>query len=170
MTKKILSDYESTNEKLFQLFSEFKPEHINTVPFEGSWTAAQLAEHLYKSDKLILKTVNGPVKPTERQPDEKVSVIKEVFLDFKTKMKSPDFNTPSNKEHEQKEMLNSLEEKKEEITQVIKTKNLSDTCLSFTLPEMGELTRLEWIYFGIYHMQRHTHQLKNIFEKLEGKK
>jgi len=169
MTKEILRDSENTNAELLQLFSSFKQEQINVVPFEGSWTAAQLAEHLLKSDLLILKTLNGPVKQTDRQPDEKVKIIKELFLDFNTKMKSPDFNTPSNTVHVQEKLLNSLSEKKEEITEVIKTKNLSETCVSFALPELGEFTKSEWIYFDIYHSQRHIHQLKNIFQKLTNK-
>jgi len=166
MTIEILRDSENTNAKLLQLFSSFRQDQINVVPFEGSWTAAQLAEHLLKSDVIILKTLKGPVKQTERKPDVKVMIIKEIFLDFNTKMKSPDFNTPSNKVHEQKKLLNSLSEKREEITEAIKTKNLSEICVSFALPELGEFTRTEWIYFDIYHSQRHIHQLKNIFQKL----
>jgi len=168
MTKETLRDFENTNVELLQLFSSFNQEQINVVPFEGSWTAGQLAEHLLKSDVLILKTLNEPIKQTERQPNEKVKVIKEMFLDFNTKMKSPDFNTPSNKVHDKDKLLISLSEKNEEITQIIKTKNLSETCENFAVPDLGEFTKLEWIYFDIYHKQRHTHQLKNIFQRLSN--
>jgi len=166
MTKETLRDFEDTNLELLQLFSSFNQEQINAVPFEGSWTAGQLGEHLLKSDVLILKTLNGSMKQTERQPDEKIKIIKEMFLDFNTKMKSPDFNTPSNKAHDQEKLLNSLAEKRDQITKVINTKNLSETCESFAVPDLGEFTRLEWIYFDIYHKQRHTHQLKNILQKV----
>jgi hypothetical protein len=48
--------------------------------------------------------------------------------------------------------------------------DLSKTCQGFQLPGSAAFTRAEWIWFAIYHTQRHTRQLKNILEVINGKK
>ena len=61
-------------EKLFaELLSTVKSmnaEQFNSVPFEGSWSAAQVAEHLSKSYDLIEALATSSTK-TERLVDEK---------------------------------------------------------------------------------------------------
>ena len=54
----------------------------------------------------------------------------------------------------------------DKMIEAIKTLNLSETCTAFELPGFGEFTRAEWIYFAMYHTQRHTHQLKKIYERM----
>ncbi len=67
-------------------------------------------------------------------------------------------------------MLAAWEDTKAKITEAIKTLDLSATCTVFELPGFGEFTRSEWIWFAIYHTQRHTHQLKNIYDILINQK
>ncbi|MGO3653762.1 MAG: hypothetical protein ACTJFN_05275, partial [Sphingobacterium sp.] len=40
--------------------------------------------------------------------------------------------------------------------------DLSLTCIDFSIPEYGEFTRFEWIWFNIYHTQRHMLQLESM--------
>src|SRR5688572_13239861 len=82
--------FESATQELLQLLKSFDQQQINTVPYEGSWTAAQVGEHLFKSDSAILNALHGPVKETERAADENVEGINGQFLDFSTRMKAPD--------------------------------------------------------------------------------
>ena len=170
MTNEISIEFEGVKRELIQAISVFNEEEFNTIPFKGSWTAGQVAEHVYKSVSAFTKGLYGKVKPTTRQPDEKVEPIKKTFLDFDTKMSSPDFIIPSNGFHDKNAILSSLKSTMDKITEAIKTFDLSATCLSFIPPAIGELTRLESIYFVIYHTQRHIHQLKNISQKVVNKK
>ena len=170
MTNEILGEFEGVKKGLIQTISTFNQEEFNTIPFKGSWTAGQVAEHVYKSVSSFTKGLYGKVKPTTRQPDEKVEPIKKAFLDFDTKMSSPDFILPSSGAHDKNATLNSLENTMDKITDAIKKFDLTETCLSFVPPVIGELTRLESIYFVIYHTQRHIHQLKNISQKVVNKK
>lgn len=165
MVKEISNELQSTTDELVRLLSSFSKEQFNKVPFEGSWTAGQLAEHMHKSYG-VAELLYGPVKETKRDPAEKVKQIKEIFLNFDTKMKSPDFIVPENKAYDKSTLLNSLHESIEKIKHGTATLNLDETCTAFALPGLGEMTRTEWIYFVIYHTQRHVHQLKNIAEKI----
>src|ERR1700744_2376376 len=73
----------------------FDQDNINTVPFEGSWTGGQVAEHILKSVSGILETLNSPSKPTERNPEEFVKPLGDAFLNMDIKFQSPDFIIPS---------------------------------------------------------------------------
>lgn len=166
MKQEILKDLENTTDELLKTLDGVKSEDVDRVPFEGSWTAGQLAEHLLKSDETMLKILNGETKKSERKHDEKVEGIKKIFLNFSSKMKAPDFNTPLESVHKKDNIVSTFEENKKGFSDVIKSKELSEICTGFSLPGLGEMTRYEWIYFNIYHKQRHTHQLKNIVQKL----
>lgn len=164
--KEILTEIGNTITAFQQLISSFNEEQINKVPFEGSWTAGQVAQHIIMANGGFAEVLNGPVKDTEREADKMVEEIKQQFLDFTTKFKSPDFILPLNKEYHKARLLNALEEIKLNVSKAIDELDLSKTCLAFELPVYGHLTRLEAVYFLIFHTQRHAHQLRGIKAKL----
>jgi hypothetical protein len=170
MTKDILIEMTETANKLLHTISSFPRDKFNTIPFEGSWTAAQVSDHILKFVSGVLEMLYTNTKPTTREPDEKSGAIKAMFLDFNTKMKSPDFVLPGNTPIEKEKLITGLEDTKTKLIAAIKTLDLSATCTVFELPGFGEFTRAEWIWFAIYHTQRHTHQLKNIYAVLVAKK
>lgn len=170
MAKEILSEMTNTADKLLQGISDFPAEKFNTIPFEGSWTAAQVSDHILISVVGVLELLFTGTRPTTRQADEKVEAIKTMFLDFTIKMQSPDFVLPRNTPIEKGQMLSAWKDLKTKITEAINTLDLSATCTAFELPGFGEFTRLEWLWFAICHTQRHTHQLKNIYEILISEK
>ncbi len=166
-TKDLCASFDYTTSALLQLISSVSAKKLNTVPFAGSWTAAQVGEHLLKS-YAIVDVLNGPVKKTERQPGEKIESIREVFLDFTIKMTAPEFIIPTGNLIDKELLLFNLQSRLAQIKEVVQTKDLSEICTSWSLPKLGELTRLEWVHFILYHTQRHNHQLQNIFESLEN--
>jgi hypothetical protein len=165
-SKELISEFENAAKELTELISSMDQEQINKLPFEGSWTAGQLAQHLIKSNSGFLEIINGPVKETERSPNEMVETIKADFLDFSTKTESPDFVVPENTYYQKEALLGALEDIRKKVNQVICTLDLTKTCLAFELPVYGTLTRLEAINFIIYHSKRHIHQLKNIYQRV----
>ncbi len=169
-TQELQSDVNKTFTELAEIISSFNEDQINLIPFEGSWTAGQVAEHILLSVSGFEKTINGSVAETERAPDALKDKIKASFLDFTIKMKSPDFIIPAEKNYKKDDLLNAFQNLKDKINHAIETLNLTKTCLSFELPLLGFLTRLESLYFILYHTQRHIQQLKNIYQKLKETK
>ena len=100
------------------------------------------------------------------EPNISEAFIKGLFLDFTTKMISPQFILPPDEATEKEELISHLKTVSGKVTEAIQTLNLTEICLDFALPGMGEMTRAEWIFFIIYHTQRHIHQLENISRKL----
>jgi len=162
-----MREADETLSALENVFSDFDAGQINEVPFEGSWTAGQLAAHMVLSNSGFLQVINGAVTETDKPADLMVGEIKKDFLNFDVKYDSPKEIYPEDRAYNQLELLQSLEQIRAGISNAVTGLDLTKTCASYELPGYGYLTRLEAVYFVIYHTQRHVHQLKNIYNKLD---
>jgi hypothetical protein len=168
METQISNELKKTFDELIQLISSASEKELNEVPFEESWTAAQVAEHLLKSYGII-DILNAPQTKTERSPFEKVELLRSIFLNFDIKVKSGPSLFPSDDVINKEELLNTLEKRIAEINEIIRTKDLSELCESINAPRFGTMTKLEWLHLILYHTQRHNRQIKNIFQHLKTK-
>lgn len=166
MKEEIISDFDKTTADLLATLSLFSNEDFNKIPFEGSWTAGQVAEHLYKSESNIPNVLNGNSKETGGDPFEKTAIIKSIFLDFTTKLKSPEFILPTAGEKNKDLFIKAFEGTRKELRNLIDTKDLDRTFTDFPFPQVGEFTGWEWICFANSHSARHIRQMKIIYEKL----
>lgn len=160
-----ISKFNSTMQELLGLLNTVTQDKINQIPFEGSWTVGQVGDHLLKSYGLF-ETLRGNVEPTTRPVNEKFPIIENVFLNFETKLKSPDFILPTTDPIDKEVLVESISHRVEEIILYMKENDLSPTCLDFELPDSGPFTRLEWLQLMYCHTQRHNRQLRKILEKL----
>jgi hypothetical protein len=166
-TDKLLAYFNEIFSDLENSILLFDEHWFNQIPFEGSWTPGQVVQHIKLSAGNFAHVLNGEVATTERPIDEKVAILKDIFLNYESKMKSPDFIKPPFDNYDKEQLLGEISAIKRDIAKEIPTLDLSKTCLAFELPRMGHLTRLEAIYFVIYHTQRHVNQLKNISKNLK---
>lgn len=157
--------FDQTMRELILILEEFSTSELNEIPFSGSWTAGQVADHLYRS-YAVIHTLNGNIVPANRAADEKISGIKDLFLNFNIKMNSPEGIIPSTEFIEKENLITGLKDRISQIRDLIARKDLSLVCTDFAIPEYGPFTRLEWVYFTIYHTQRHLKQLEQIKEKV----
>lgn len=162
MEKELINEIEHTSSELLQVTGRFGQSAFNTAPFEGSWTPGQVVEHIYLSASGILSTVKGNTGPTERDPRQMVTPLRDAFLNFNIKMQSPDFILPSNDPQDKSSMMQSLKDTFASLAEVARTRDLLVTCLDFDMPTVGRMTRLEWISFAVVHTQRHIWQLKKM--------
>ncbi|EKT3958528.1 DinB family protein [Flavobacterium psychrophilum] len=153
LKKSITETFSKLNEVLSSFSEMNKPEANN------SWTVGQIAEHLTISNLVIIKTLNGTSETVERSSDEKVQVIKDFFLDFPTKMKAPDFIQPSSNPQIKADILVSIQNIKNEFLEIAEMQNLELICLDFEIPTFGKFTKYEWVWWAIFHTQRHIYQL-----------
>jgi uncharacterized damage-inducible protein DinB len=168
MKEEILNGFKETTERLIATLNSFSKDQFNKVPFEGSWTAGQVAEHLYKGERNAIAMINGNTEPSGRDPFEKVNILRSVFLDYETKRKSPEFILPTDEEKDPGFFAEGFSSSREELRAILETKELSNLCTTNPFPRIGNLTRWEWVAFAVFHSKRHTDQLKKIAEKLNG--
>ncbi|WP_160715257.1 DinB family protein [Chitinophaga solisilvae] len=164
MKPHIAEELKQTRQELLNVLSSLSEEQLNTVPFAGSWTAAQVADHVYKgagTDNLF-----GNTAAADRAPDEKVSFVRDFFLNFQVKFSSPEFILPTDEHQPKAIVLEHIAGAWDRLYEIATTEDLDLICLDFVLPDFGPLTRLEWLHFINVHAQRHLRQLQHISEKV----
>jgi glucose-6-phosphate isomerase len=163
METNISIELATTKNNLLNVLSSFKKEQFNVAPFKGSWTARQVTEHVYKSVKGGPFLLNNEGLPTQRDPEQNVQHLRAMFLDFSTKMKSPDFILPSDEPKDKDNLTALLDDSFTGIIAAAKKQDLSQTVKDFEFPGSGPVTRIELLNFISVHTQRHIHQLQNIY-------
>ncbi|HEY5406073.1 MAG TPA: DinB family protein [Ginsengibacter sp.] len=165
-TKQLFTSLDEVWVELAKMISSTNGSTINAVPFEGSWTAAQLVTHVTKSNKAITQGLCMEGKPAQRNAEEGVPHLKEMFLNFETKFQSPKFIVPENIVYNKEAVVAALEESIE----LLKDERIKTNLIEIiNLPVFGEITKLELLHFVLYHTQRHIHQLKGILKAIQQK-
>ncbi len=163
----IINQLEAALGETVQLLSSFTQEDLNHVPFEGSWTAAQVGRHLYKSEEGMDSLLLTPTETVNRPPDQNAAQLESILMDFENKMKSPDFILPEERVYDKAELIESLLTVKSTMLAATQGANLSQLA---PLPDGHPLTgntKLEIVHFVTYHTARHNHQIKAISMKLK---
>lgn len=166
MTITIINQLEAALGETVQLLSSFTEEAINKIPFEGSWTAAQVARHLYKSEEGMDRLLLTATQTVTRQPDENAAELERILLDMENKMVSPGFLVPEDEVYNKTELIKGLLNVKDIMLKAIEAANLRELA---PLPDGHPLkgnTKLEIVHFIAYHTKRHNRQIKDIAVKL----
>lgn len=162
-TKELFASLDETWKKFVDLISSRDAKLINKIPFEGSWTIGQVARHVTKSNFGMVKALQMHGTVSERDLLQAEPKFKKIFLDFEAKYNSPEFIKPETKEYQKEDLLPDL---KNSIKQLKEQREKQDLSELLNLEILGELTKLELLYFVLYHTQRHIHQLENILKEL----
>src|SRR4051794_3818628 len=160
-TEQLFISLDETTSELLKVISSFNEQEINAVPFKDSWTAAQVADHVNQSNKSMIKSLREEGKASLRNGDEGVAKLKEIFLNFDSKLQSPKFILPTQNTYNKQFLVDDLRNSIKRITELSNTVDLSEM---INHPVFGEVTKFEILHFIVYHTARHIHQLKNIFQ------
>jgi len=160
----VIADLQLSTSLLLKFFSSFDSEDFNKSAIDGSWTLGEIAEHLLRLDIAVNRILQGPGRATDRSADEKSAHIKHVLLDLERKLQSPREIQPTDTIKDPFSIIAKIRAERHSMIELSQIKDLSEICTSFSHHVFGEMTRLEWIYFSIYHAERHMlHLEKFIF-------
>ena len=134
----ILHTISNTLNELNNLIVPMQDQQINAVPFEGSWTAAQIVTHVTKSVKAMTQAMEMPGKPAARDITARVQELKDMFLNFSVKYVSPEFIVPADKQYTKPAVVAGLESGGQ---QLLKNAATADTGEMISLPLFGEITK-----------------------------
>ncbi|WP_264550694.1 DinB family protein [Flavobacterium sp. N2038] len=157
-----------TFQKLKETLSLFPESDLNKVPYEGSWTAGQVAQHIIMADSGFPELFARKTEKTNRKPDENVKDIDALFLNFDLKMDAPVFLIPEKKEYNKNDLNLKLLKIESELLECAEKYDLTLISPDFQLPGFDKFTLYEWINFALVHTQRHTNQLNKIFKSLNN--
>ena len=132
MTKEmLLEEWDQTTNSLLAILSRFTPETFTEKPSDNEWSAAQIAEHLWKLDQSTAKTLTGPTEPTTgRTPDEKIAMIKE-RMEATAKRVASEAMQPSNEAHDQTDLLQKIQQQQQVLKDAYLSTDGTETCTSF---------------------------------------
>lgn len=164
-SKNLLTALEQSTQAVLQAFASFQAHNFNEKPSEEEWSAAQIAEHLLKVDVSTNKALSSEAVPTNRPPDEKLVLIKEA-MEGDTKRIAPERVQPSNDVHEPSVLLEKITHQRALMKDAVVSSDMTEACKVYKHPALGTMTKLEWVWFNIYHAERHLRQLQRLKEKL----
>src|SRR5690606_26257810 len=116
--------FDQTMSDLISQLEKFTAAEFNDIPYTGSWTAGQVADHLYKSYGVV-RTLEGNVIPATRPVDEKIAGIKELFLNFDIEISSPEAILPSTLPVEKDDLMMGLINRISQFKDLIAREDLS---------------------------------------------
>jgi hypothetical protein len=153
-------------DELIALIRSFKEDEFNLQPVAGGWSAAQAAEHIRLSVSGMEAILSGVSVETDRDPQQYVDAIRDIFMDFGRKMQSPARIAPADTTYALDAMAASFTAFGRRLQQIIEEEDLSCTYPDASLPGFPPFTRVEWLAFAMYHTQRHIHQMRGISARL----
>jgi len=165
-TTDLLDQIDETVSELIELMSLLDEDDVNTIPYQDSWTAGQLFEHITKSTESLARAMQKEGTPTERDPGEHIDNLKRIFLDFSTKLKSPDFIVPLEGLYEKSVSIQKLGSSFQHLRDSARSADLTVVIKGTPL---GDSTKWEILHFVLYHTQRHLHQMKKIYDALKNR-
>jgi len=153
----------SNTRLLLDNIDQFPEDHFNVQPEEDRWSAGQVAEHLAKVETATLRLFNGKTKPADRDPEAKIKTVKREFLDFEKSFTAFEPIKPGENSKDKQKLVSTLKHTRKMMMELIRSdKDLSVICTDFEHPLFGSFSIIEWIYFNIYHAERHIKQLEGI--------
>src|SRR5579872_6028749 len=126
--------------ELLQVITPVSEQQINTVPFPGSWTAAQATRHIIKSNGSIGQALSLPGEKIMRAPDQRVPELKEIFLDFTIKFQAAPFITPTRKIYDKERLIADLKRTTAMLKEASRQTDLDE---AIHHPAFGGITKLE---------------------------
>ncbi|RYD92409.1 MAG: DinB family protein, partial [Sphingobacteriales bacterium] len=91
MAQQIIAQLENALNETIYLLKGIDDANINKRPAEGSWSAAQVARHLYKATAGADEMFAAPTPEADRPVDERADNYRQILMDFESKMNSPEY-------------------------------------------------------------------------------
>lgn len=150
-------------EELWEVIKGLTDEQINKVVEEGKWTIAQVLEHLYLTEKIVVRSFSEAQQTTEENPVK----LRKVHLttDRSQKVNAPKFLVPSNEQQTLGELKEKLKKSRESLEKFIKEVSEEDLNGKFMPhPFFEKLSLNQWVEFLAYHEKRHIAQIEELKE------
>ncbi|GAL85172.1 hypothetical protein MYP_2401 [Sporocytophaga myxococcoides] len=162
----LIVELNKSTELLIREISLFKESNFNIKPHPDQWSAGDIAEHIVVLESFINKVLTGTCVPANRNPEEKILIVKNIFSDFDKKFNAPKPVAPSENLKSIALLSDEIKASRVVTEEIVIANDLTLICKDFVHRGFGEMTRTEWIHFCIYHTERHLYQMQKIKEKI----
>lgn len=164
----VKKDLKQSTSSLLDVLSRIPEEIFNTQPSQEGWSVGKVGEHLIKVETGTVRMFTGSAEASDRDPEQKIETIKDRMMNFETKMMAYGPIIPNDEPKEKTKVLEKLQDIRQQLLGFVDIQDLTETITAFEHPIFGSLTRIEWIYFNIYHSRRHVKQIEKIHLELRS--
>ncbi|HWK23429.1 MAG TPA: DinB family protein [Ureibacillus sp.] len=140
-------------------------DQLNETVMEGSWSVAQVLEHLYLMEENVVRQIQFALQQEKFKAPE--AFLVHLVADRTKKVSAPEFLTPSNEFLTLENLKGKLGSSRRALEKIIEETNeeeLNQKTLEHR--RFGVLTLKQWIELVGYHEQRHLGQIEELKEKL----
>jgi len=167
---KIREELNRVTSELLDTLTNISPEIFFLKPDENSWSIGEITDHLIKIETLTFQVIqNARLSTTHRKPDEKIKYIRDTLMNFDKMLSAGGPILPDHQINNKDELIYKLKEIRQSLINFIPNNDLSIRCEIFEHQLFGKLTRIEWLYYVVYHSERHLNQINKVIEALVAK-
>lgn len=159
-----ITDSDNNLKFLRDTFSDIDEKIYKHIPSEGKWSIQLILEHLSITEGVMIFLSKGPTTPTDRDPSKNIFIVRDAFANHGLQLPAPDVVTPKGEDKSVEAFLSSVEKSRQSYIKHISGNEWNEILDAFSHPLTGTMTRMEWLYFNIYHVERHIHQIKMILQ------
>ncbi len=153
----LINEMEQTAASLIDQLHLVSDKHFNRKPSAKKWSVAQVADHIYLSNRSIIKALQLDGTEVDRDPAERIEELKVMFLDFSKSYKAPSFIVPQQTDYNREQLMHALLNSLQQIHRLMYKTDLN---VLINHPAFGDISKLEILYFVLYHTQRHLRQIE----------
>lgn len=164
----VKKDLRQSTNNLMDVLSLTPEDFFNIQPSQDGWSVGKIGEHLIKVETGTVRIFTGSAEASDRDAEQKIKTIRDRMMDFETKMTAYGPIIPDDEPKEKTKVLEKLQDIRQKLLGFIDIQDLTEMVTAFEHPIFGSLTRIEWIYFNIYHSRRHIKQIEKIQWKLRS--
>ncbi len=158
---------EETRDSFFALFASLSEEELTRPGPEGTWSAAEFAEHLATAERgigiLLRRGLGGPAASAEAlaATEGKTDVILERVAGAVGKVVAPETTLPNGRYGAWPAAIEALREARRNTLALCEEEGLALVVAPH--PAIGPMTGTQWVLFCGAHMERHRKQLAERF-------
>lgn len=142
------------------ILTAFSEKGLNLKPFRGSWTAAQLADHVILYNEAAAALLRQKGQASAGNTPGKLPELAALLLDSASRSKAEAALLPGRQLYAQVRLTDSVQRSFAVIGELALQHDLSE-CVRHE--SWGWMTRLELLHLVLFHSMRHRRQLQHIY-------
>lgn len=151
-----------SGQALADAYNNLEESGFKTIPAKGGWPPAGVVGHLHMSETGILRILQAPGAPVERDSLSKAYMIENDFGNNGKRYVSPASIEPDLNRVEFAGAAEKMMDRRRKIVEMLDTMPTDEECIIFAHQFFGVMTRPEWALFVCIHGERHLRQLQGI--------
>lgn len=141
-------------------------------PSIDEWSINECLDHIIRVEENIYSNIfcnmTSPQKHTNLEKFGFDKIYHILVVKRNIKVKSPDLFIPDINSFDTEELIARFQKTRYNIVKLLKTSpNIFDNSL-YEHPNLGLLTKTDWLYFLISHAERHSIQMEGVIDTIQN--